>query len=255
MSHFEKFVDAIKRNTISMSDKNLPQDFLLSSDGDLSIYYAPFDYINRQAKITICGITPGFQQAVLALNEAKKQLLSGASIEASWKKSKETASFGGAMRNNLIAMLNHIGVHKKLGIESCEQLFSSHTHLVHYTSALRYPVFVGGENYNGTPNMISNRLLRAQIETHLTEELRSLPENCIYIPLGPKVTQAFSHLISEGIVKSRQVLDGMPHPSGANAERINYFLGKKKKEDLSKKTNPIQIDEVKSKLLKKIAEI
>ena len=254
MSHFEKFVDAIKQSTISMSDKILPQEFLLGSESNLSVYYAPFDYINCEAKITICGITPGFQQAVLALNEAKKQLLAGVQIEEARKKAKETASFGGAMRNNLISMLDYIETHRKLGIDSCEQLFSSHTHLVHYTSALRYPVFVDGDNYNGTPNMISNKLLRTQIETHLTEELKSLPENCMYIPLGPKVTQAFSHLISKGVVKSKQVLDGMPHPSGANAERINYFLGKKKKEDLSNKTNPAKIDEEKNILLRKMAE-
>lgn len=253
MNHFEKFLSAMKQSTISMSDKGLPQEFLLSSEGDLSVYYAPFDYINHQAKITICGITPGFQQAALALNEAKKQLLKGASIDEAKKKAKETASFGGAMRNNLISMLDYIGAHKKLGLVSCEQLFTSHTHLVHYTSALRYPVFVGGENYNGTPNMISNKLLRAQVETYLTEELKSLPESCLYIPLGPKVTEAFSHLVAKGVVKSNKVLDGMPHPSGANAERINYFLEKKKKDDLSKKTNPLQIDEAKAKLLEKMA--
>lgn len=238
-----------------MADESLPNDLLLSSDGDLSVYYAPFDYINRQAKITICGITPGLQQALLALIEAKEQLVSGTSIDELMKKAKETGSFGGAMRSNLIAMLDHIGVHKKLGIESCEQLFSSHTHLVHYTSALRYPVFVSRENYNGNPNMISNNLLRAQIETYLSEEIKSLPENCIYIPLGPKVTEAFSYLISKGIINTMQVFDGFPHPSGANGERIKYFLGKKNKGDLSKNTNPLQIDEVKAKLYKKLENI
>lgn len=255
MSHFEKFISTMMQSTISMSDKSLPQNLLLSSEGNLSVYYAPFDYINSQAKITICGITPGFQQAVLALNKVKEQLLTDATIDEAKKKAKETASFGGAMRNNLISMLDYIGVHKKLGIASSELLFTSHTHLVHYTSALRYPVFINGENYNGTPNMISNEFLRSHLDKYLIEEIQSLPENCLYVPLGPKVTEAFTHLAAKGVIKTMQVLDGIPHPSGANAERINYFLGKKKREDLSKKTNPMQIDEVKAKLLKKMAAI
>jgi hypothetical protein len=252
VNHFEKFLGAMKQCAISMSDESIPQDFLLDSCGNLSVYYAPFDYINHHAKITICGITPGFQQAVLALNEAKKQFLKGIAIDEVMRKAKETASFGGAMRKNLISMLDCIGAHRKLGLLSCEQLFTSHTHLVHYTSALRYPVFVSGENYSGTPDIISNKFLLAQVETYLAEELKSLPENCLYIPLGPKVTKAFLHLSSKGIVKSSQVLDGMPHPSGANAERIKYFLGEKKKEDLSKKTNSSQIDESKAKLREKL---
>jgi hypothetical protein len=242
----------MKQCAISESDKSLPQDFLLDSCGNLSVYYAPFDYINRDAKITICGITPGLQQAVCALNEAKKQLLKGTAIDEIIRKTKETASFCGPMRKNLISMLDCIGAHRKLGLSSCEQLFTSHTHLVHYTSALRYPVFVSGNNFSATTGINSNKFLLAQIETYLAEELESLPENCLYIPLGLKVTKAFSHLSSKGIVKSSQVLDGMPHPSSANAERIYYFLGKKKKEDLSKQTNSSKIDESKAKLREKL---
>lgn len=42
---------------------------------------------------------------------------------------------------------------------------------------------------------------------------------------------------------------GMPHPSGANAERIAYFLGRKPKAALSAKTNADTIDAMKSQLL------
>ncbi|WP_303045736.1 hypothetical protein [Turicimonas muris] len=46
------------------------------------------------------------------------------------------------------------------------------------------------------------------------------------------------------------MLPQIPHPSGANAERIAYFLGKKKKEDLSAKTNPDKIDTEKHEIQK-----
>ena len=35
----------------------------------------------------------------------------------------------------------------------------------------------------------------------------------------------------------------MPHPSGANAERIAYFLGRKSRDQLSVKTNADRIDD------------
>ena len=35
----------------------------------------------------------------------------------------------------------------------------------------------------------------------------------------------------------------MPHPSGANAERIAYFLGRKSREALCAKTDPAKLDQ------------
>lgn len=255
MTYFHDFIEVIKRNPISESDRSLPHDLLMCSEGSLSIYYAPFDYVNRDAKIVICGITPGLQQAILALREAKKHLYSGASIDEVRKKSKEAGSFGGPIRVPLIKMLDHIGINEKLGIESCQLLFSIHSRLVHNTSALRYPVFLNGRNYNGTPKMISNSFLRSQMTDHLVEEIKCLPDECVYIPLGNKVTEVFLYLATQGIVNSERVLYGLPHPSGENLERINYFLGLKKRENLSKQTVPQQIDDAKAQILEKVATI
>ena len=159
------------------------------------------------------------------------------------------------MRNNLVNMLDHIGVHKLLGIDSCAQLFDTHRHLVHYTSALRYPVFVDGQNYSGSPAMLSRSSLRRQVETHLVEEIRVLSPQCLYVPLGPKVAEVFQHLQAKGLLKAEQILDGLPHPSGANAERISYFLGRKPRDELSTQTNPTVLDSVKSKILDKLAKL
>jgi len=48
----------------------------------------------------------------------------------------------------------------------------------------------------------------------------------LFKPLGPKVAQVFEMLIKQGVLDSNQILFGLPHPSGANAERIAYFLRK-----------------------------
>lgn len=251
MSHFEQFSQILLDSTISLSGSELPQKLLLSSEGSVQTFYAPFDYINTKARITICGITPGHQQAVNALNEARKQLRAGTSVEEARRKAKETASFSGPMRNNLIAMLDHIGIAELLGFDSCARLFDTHTHLVHYTSALRYPVFVNGANYSGSPSMLKQKSMREQVETHLAEE----GNNCLYVPLGPKVAEALEHLQRQGLLKPEQVLAGLPHPSGANAERISYFLGNKAREHLSAKTNAQVLDAARTQLCAKVSSI
>lgn len=233
----------------------LPAELLLASEGNLQTFYAPFDYINTGAKVVLCGITPGLQQASRALEEARKQLRQGASIDQAKQAAKATASFAGPMRNNLTNMLDHIGLHQLLGIESCARLFDTHRHLVHYTSALRYPVFIDGQNYSGSPSMLTRASLRHQVETHLAGEIRALGPQCLYVPLGPKVNEVFLHLQTRGLLKTEQLLDGLPHPSGANAERISYFLGGKTREKLSSKTNAATLDAARTRLLEKLAKL
>ena len=233
----------------------LPSELLLASEGGLQTFYAPFDHINTGARVVLCGITPGLQQASRALDEARQHLRNGASIEHAKQAAKETASFAGPMRNNLTNLLDHIGLHTLLDIDSCARLFDTQRHLVHYTSALRYPVFLDGKNYSGSPSILSRPSLRHQVDTHLAEEIRVLGPQCLYIPLGPKVTEVFQHLQAKGLLKAEQLLDGLPHPSGANAERISYFLGTKPREKLSSKTNPVVLDGAKARILAKLATL
>jgi hypothetical protein len=249
----EQFSHLLSASTHNFA--TLPAELLLASEGNLQTFYAPFDHVNTDARVVLCGITPGLQQASRALDEARKQLRNGASIEQAKRAAKETASFAGPMRNNLITLLNHIGLQTLLDIESCARLFDTHRHLVHYTSALRYPVFIDGQNYSGSPAMLSRVSLRHQVETHLAEEVRTLGPQCLYIPLGPKVSEVFQHLQAKGLLRAEQLLDGLPHPSGANAERISYFLGGKPREKLSSKTNPAVLDVAKARLLAKLATL
>lgn len=253
MSLFEKFVPLLIGSSVAINGTALSKELLLSAEGDLQTFYAPFDYINTDARITICGITPGMTQAVVALNEASRLLKAGVPNEEAKRKAKEAASFVGAMRTNLINLLDSVDIAKLLGITSCSRLFDTHTHLVHYTSALRYPVFKKADNYNGRPKMLNTASLRHQIDTYLAEEVKALSASCLYVPLGDKVTTAFEHLQSKGLVKPEQVLAGLPHPSPASMERIKYFLGKKERAALSNKTNPDKLDAARAQLLSKVA--
>lgn len=252
---FTQYGQLLKNGNVSCNEKALPKELLIEESKDLAVFYAPFDYVNKSAKIVLCGITPGLQQAELALQEASIQLRNGATPEQAKLSAKNTASFGGPMRSNLVRMLDFVGINKVLGITSTSDLFDTSAHLVHYTSALRYPVFKSGKNYSGTPSMLSNPLLRKQVDSFLVPELSSLSEPTIYIPLGPKVEEVLNYCANIGVIKPEQVLGGLPHPSGANAERIAYFLNEKPKDQLSVKTNPEKIDLAREVILNKVNKL
>lgn len=234
------------------ADPQIKDALAYKRDGPLEVMYSPFDHIARHAKLVIVGITPGRVQAVNALVAARTQLKSGRSAEEALRAAKLTASFSGAgTRNNLVRMMDEIGLNRHFGIRSTDELFTAKGEQVHFTSTLRYPVFVNGENYNGTPDMLRTPLLREMIETYLAEEARVL-RDAVWLPLGPKPAMGLQHLAKLGLLKPEQILNGMPHPSGANAERIAAFLDTKPVHQLSTKTNASQIATAKAALISKI---
>ncbi len=248
LNHYRSVI--LQSTNLSPTDERL----LISRNGSLSSYYAPFEHINPQARVVLLGITPGAQQASNALNALRTALKNGAKDEAALAIAKETASFSGPMRANLVAMLDHIGVNEILGIRTCIDLFSSRTDLVHFTSALRNPVFIDGENYSGNPSILKTSYLKSMITEWLELEIKLL-NNAIWIPLGKEPIAVMNAAVRRGLIANHNVLADMPHPSGANAERIAYFLGNKSRETLSAKTNPELIDSKKANLLRAVASV
>ncbi|ENK2107886.1 hypothetical protein AB3A40_001806 [Vibrio alginolyticus] len=227
----------------------------LFKDSKVSVFYSPFEHINKKAKVAICGITPGRTQATEAMSIAKTGLIADNDLETIQAQAKQAASFKG-FRKPLSAMLDLVGLNEKLGLDSCNRLFDSNADLVHYTSALRYPVILAnGSNYNGTPSPNKHHYLRQMIDTYLTEEVEALGSDCLWIPLGKGATGALEYLVEKGVMGANQLLSGLPHPSGANAERVAYFLGNKTKDKLSIKVNPDIIDSAKSQLMVKIKAV
>ena len=223
---------------------------IYAQSGNLRVEKAAFDHIERSASLVIIGITPGAQQRDLANNAYTHALRIGSSPAHASKSAKLTASFGGAMRANLIRKLDYVQASSWVGLESFSEAFDARRNSpVHFTSALRYPVFVGGANYNGHPDMISTPILRQMIETLLVEEVAALP-NAVWQPLGDKPALALRHLVKIGKLDSRRIAPSLPHPSGANAERIKYFLGEKEASELSSKTNAMKINALRDSLFK-----
>jgi len=251
---FDKFADVL----LAASDAELHADvtlggrLIIDRAGDVVISYAPFEHIQRTARVVIVGITPGEQQARNALIAARKHLLGGSGPTSALAAAKVFASFSGSMRSNLVAMLDHIGLNRWLGVETSASLWTTDQELVHFTSALRCPVFVDGKNYSGQPSMLTTPILFNLLNTGLREEATAL-NRAAWIPLGPKALVAVDWLVQQGIVPRVQVLSGVPHPSGANAERIAYFLGRKRREALSAKTDPVVLDTSRERLIAQVA--
>ena len=252
----ERFAPVIRTLSASELDgsSSLNDKLRLAQDGDIEICYAPFEYINPQARVVIVGITPGRTQMLNALTEARKQLDRGSDLATTLVAAKQTGAFSGAMRPNLVNLLNHIGINRLLKIPTCDALFGSAAHLVQTTSVLRNPVFICGENYNGTPNMTRHPLLREQLITHFGEDAKALP-NALFVPLGDKVTEALHFLADRGMMNRNRILDGLPHPSGANAERIAYFLGNKSRSALSAKTNADKLDQARAAMIQRVSAL
>lgn len=257
---FSRFAPVIRSMSEAELDREMqrPVRFQLEtarvSRKIVEVAYAPFDFVNRQARIVIVGLTPGRQQMRNAFREARRLLLSGQSPDVALEGAKVFASFSGPMRVNLVELLDFVGVPQLIGIPTTASLWNGNAGIVHFTSALRYPVFVDGENYSGSPDMLKTPMLAAQLRRWFATEMAMLPD-AVFVPLGPKVGRALETIAAEIAVSPDRVLSGLPHPSGANGERIAYFLGRKPLAALSKRTNAHELDIAKEKLFRQIERL
>ncbi|MCG5525886.1 uracil-DNA glycosylase family protein [Ectothiorhodospira haloalkaliphila] len=252
-SLFDRYAPILRSGSL-FNSTGLAQELRIAQEGDIETYYAPFDHVERDARLVLVGITPGLTQARNALLEAQRQLSLGASPAMAERLAKTAASFSGSMRNNLVRLLDFIGVHEWLGVDSTDQVFNPDSRLVHYTSVLRYPVFLRGQNYNGQPAPDKSPLLQAQIEQWFASEVDQLRQ-AVFIPLGSIPQQVMAGMVDSERVARTQVLQSLPHPSGANAERIAYFLGTKSADKCSSKCNTRRLDMLREQALQQVREL
>jgi hypothetical protein len=248
----EQFLPVLHRlpSPVQLSN-DLAEAFTIQEEGALRVVWAPFGYLQEGARVVLVGITPGRYQAEQALSTLADALAEGLGLDDAVRRVKTTASFSGPLRANLVAMLDHIGLQELLKLNTCAALFRPGGEFVHFTSALRYPVFVNGINYAGTPDLLRTKMLRDWVDAALAEEARRLP-SAVWIPLGPKPAKALRYLADQNLIEPMKILDGLPHPSGANAERIGFFLGRKARSTLSRNTSPEGIEVARDKLRDKV---
>lgn len=232
------------------------QDALrLYRDEALAVYYAPMEYVTPGARVVLCGITPGAAQARTALASVQRVLESGGSVACAQRRAKRAAVFIGA-REAITAMLDAVGLHRYLGLDSCASLFDQHAGLLHCTNVLRHPVVLAsGRGYNGTPAAHRHAYLEAMMHACLDEEIKALGKHALWLPLGRAAAGVLERCCRAGTLKQHQLLSGLPHPSGANRERILYFTGQKSRVALSRQTNPDMLDAAKAELAAQIDEL
>jgi hypothetical protein len=198
--------------------------------------WAPFDAMNRQAKIAIFGITPGRTQMENALKVYQHERQRGATHREAAIIGKRQGAFSGEMRLTLIRILNEVGIPDYLGISGSSTLWGIDAEKVHFSSALRWPVFVEVkdkdgehrmENYTGsTPAVTSLPVFKETLKGVLAPELAGLPENCLIAPLGVAATKAVLFAADHLPALDRdRILIGLPHPAGSARDVSSQFLG------------------------------
>ena len=225
-SDFRDSLAALPPGPLALDDVRAAE-FCIHEDHRIVAYYAPFDYLNRLARVAVVGVTPGPTQMRESYAVVRDALRAGQSDQQALQAVKARASFKG-MRRDLARWLDELGLATLLGLRSCSELFQDpHRGLLHTTSAVRYPVFARrGDgtlaNYPGSnPDIVAHPWLRDMIETTLAGELPALP-SAIVIPLG-RASRALAHLQDQGAVDPARCLIGLPHPSPASPLRERYF--------------------------------
>ncbi|MGF6274836.1 hypothetical protein ABIB38_003227 [Massilia sp. UYP11] len=251
---FDRYAEAIRALDLSgiAAPADIPENFLLANDGRYRSYYVPFESVNRAARVAVVGISPGFVQWKNAMREAQRRMAAGASTDDVLVAARRAGAFSGAIRPNFVALLDAIGVQRWLGIASCATLFGPDAGVVQIGAILRHPVFVDGKNYSGTPAMPRHAFLREQTLRYFAHEAAMLPD-ALFIPMGASVGASLDWLAAQGVLRAERILHGLPHPSGANAERVAYFLGRKDRGALSGKTNGAQLDAARQALQAQMA--
>lgn len=207
----------------------LTNQFLMEETRDLKMYYAPHnEYINKEAKIVLVGITPGWNQMKTAFEQAVKSMNQQHSREQILKEAKVAASFAGTIRVNLVNMLDQCGIPEIINTESSASLFKDKRHLLHTTSIIRYPVFHHGKNYTGhNPAIDQSSLLSSYVYKTFPKELDQIKRPALVIPLGKTVEQVIRKLLESRKLAEHVYLFGFPHPSGANGHRKKQFQREK----------------------------
>jgi len=201
----------------------LTEDFKLADEGRLSVYWIPFERLNVRARLVISGLTPGYGQMLQAFTAAREALSACLGVDETLAHVDRMGSFAGTMRNNLVGMLDELGMAAALDIPSTAALFAETDHNLHATSALRYPVFVDGKNYGGaSPEVRQSALLRSYVTGTLGPELAVVPDALI-IPLGKAAESCVQMLVSAGQLDVERCLLGFPHPSGGSGHRVRQF--------------------------------
>lgn len=193
-------------------------------DESIVIEPAALDYVNPNAQVVIVGITPGNSQ------------MSGSRDLMSLRDIKRKYAFAGTMRPNLINMLDYIGINKLLGIKTCGTLWDRDFDKVDMTSILKdavYEIKKDGKKtmFNDVSKIDKSKKLKKLLEDGFIMNSKKYKHEVLFVACGPGVYDVLKKLKIEKRINGLVV--AIAHPSGANAGRVNCYMGKKQPIDSS----------------------
>ena len=182
------------------------------SGSQIKIESSGMDYVNPKAKLVIVGITPGESQMKASRDRKTAEEI------------KRENAFAGIMRNNLVKMLDAIGVNKLLKIKTCDTLWSTDFDKVQMTSLLRNATYYNGKMFKGTPSILNTPKLMDELMSGFVEhDCRKCKNAILYVALGRSVKKVLEWL--EQSKKLNAPIVTIPHASGSNGGRIAVFIG------------------------------
>jgi hypothetical protein len=219
-------------------------DFVMGRESKLVLRYAPFEYVNREAKLVIVGITPGPNQIELAYEKTREMLLAGQPKANILREVKKSGAFGGEqVRPNLERILTHFKFDHILGIDHVRTLWEHNAHLMHSTSVVPHATFVLKKDsetlmlketpFAGTFDKILNsKLLHRCFMERFVPTLAQINREARFIGLGRCPESALAWCVKEGYLFPEQVLGSFCHPSRNGGSTVAYYLREKTRTEL-----------------------
>ncbi len=234
---FQRFSNDLRR--LGADGVAAPQ-FSLGKSGVYELRYTPFEYVNRQAKLVIVGITPGNTQLALSYGKAQELLRQGHPDDLILREVKKVGAFGGpSMRPNLLKILRHFHFDQLLGIADVESLWGSDAELLQSTSVVPHAAFKTGKMFAGSfDEVLASPLLSECFRDCFVPSVREMESDTLFVGLGPCPEAALDWCVHHGALQRKQVLGAFCHPSSASGSTTRYYLREVAKGQLDTR-NPV----------------
>ena len=138
-----------------------------------------FGYVNPNAEVVIVGITPGNSQ-----QKGSREGLSPREI-------KRKYAFAGTLRNNMVRMLDYIGVNTMVGIKSCQSLWEEDFDRVEMTSLLKKATYkISGsrkEMFKDTEMITKSEDLKKEFEEGFVKDCEQYKNARLFVACGQGV--------------------------------------------------------------------
>ena len=173
-----------------------------------------FDYVNPKAEVVIVGITPGNSQ-----QKGSREGMSPREI-------KRKYAFAGALRKNMVRMLDYIGLNSLLRIDTCASLWEQDFDRVEMTSLLKDATYVVGQRgktmFKDTEIIAKSKELSEKYENGFVRDCEQYKQAKLFVACGQGVYDELMKLKERGVIAAPVV--AIAHPSGNNAIRVKYYM-------------------------------